>query len=44
MIPNVDFAKLVVWSFIGGFYERFVSSTLEKSETNAAVAENKLED
>ncbi len=44
MIPNVDFAKLVVWSFIGGFSERFVSSTLEKSETNAAVAENKLED
>lgn len=44
IVPNADFAKLVVWSFIGGFSERFVSSALERSETNAAVAENKQDD
>lgn len=44
IVPNADFAKLVVWSFIGGFSERFVSSTLERSETNATVAENKQDD
>ena len=44
VVPNADFAKLVVWSFIGGFSERFVSSALEKSETSATVAENKQDD
>ncbi len=44
VIPNAEFAKLVVWSFIGGFSERFVSSALERTETNATVAENKQDD
>ncbi len=43
ILPNAEFAKLVVWSFIGGFSERFVSSALERAETNAVVAENKQE-
>ncbi len=32
VVPNADFAKLVVWSFIGGFSERFVPMTLERTE------------
>ncbi len=44
VVPDAGFAKLVVWSFVGGFSERFVSSTLEKSETSATVAENKQDE
>ncbi|MEM1198079.1 MAG: hypothetical protein AAGI06_02110 [Pseudomonadota bacterium] len=43
-VPNAEFAKLVVWSFLGGFSERFVSGTLERSVGNAQAAENKQED
>lgn len=43
-VPNAEFAKLVVWSFIGGFSERFVSSTLETSTGSAQVSENKPDD
>ncbi|MEM7428042.1 MAG: hypothetical protein AAF441_18265 [Pseudomonadota bacterium] len=31
-IPNADFAKLAVWSFVGGFSERFVPATLARVE------------
>lgn len=41
VVPDAEFAKLVVWSFIGGFSERFVSSALEKGEASASAAENK---
>lgn len=33
--PTVDFAKLVVWSFIAGFFERFVPDRLEVTKKRA---------
>ena len=43
-VPNAQFAKLVVWSFLGGFSERFVSGTLETSVGSAKAAEIKQDD
>jgi len=31
-LPNAEFAKLVVWAFIGGFSERLIPAGLEKVE------------
>jgi hypothetical protein len=35
--PIIDFAKLLVWSFIAGWSERLVPETLQRTE-NAARA------
>jgi hypothetical protein len=33
--PGKDAAKLIIWSFIGGFSERFVSNVLQRTEAAA---------
>lgn len=40
ILPNVNLALLVVWSFLAGFSERLVPSVLQKTETslNSAAA------
>ncbi|MGI9485830.1 MAG: hypothetical protein ACR2RF_08100 [Geminicoccaceae bacterium] len=35
LLPNPEFAKLIVWSFIGGFSERLIPAALEKTESQA---------
>ena len=35
--PTVDEAKLVVWSFLGGFSERLVPDFLQRTETSATA-------
>jgi hypothetical protein len=38
-LPGPDLAKLVVWSFIGGFSERFIPEFIQRSEATAAKAD-----
>jgi hypothetical protein len=38
-LPGPDLAKLVVWSFIGGFSERLIPEFIQRSEATAAKAD-----
>lgn len=37
-LPNADYAKLVIWSFIGGFSERLIPDFLTRTEAQANAA------